>query len=91
SYLSTLTEYIDKDIDGLVMDYLAVSGSEFYLDSMSVRADIIARSAMVIFAAVTGALQLLIVCPYIKFLSVDGGVNKRILPFLLVVFVLFIA
>lgn len=91
SYLSTLTEYIDKDIDGLVMDYLAVSGSEFYLDSMSVRADIIARSAMVIFAAVTGALQLLIVCPYVKFLSVDGRVNKRILPFLLVVFVLFIA
>jgi len=50
--------------------------------------DIIARSAMVLFAAIAGALQLLIVCPYVKFLSMDGKVNKRKLPLLLVAFVL---
>ena len=91
SYLEDLRFYIDKDIDQLVMDYLATSGSDFYLDSISVRADIIARSSMVIFAAVTGALQLLIVCPYFKFLSIDGRVNKRVLPILLVIFVLLLA
>jgi len=91
SYLSPLQEYINMDIDGMVMEYLALSGSDLYTADPSVGANIIARSTMIIFAAVTGALQLLIVCPYVKFLSVNGKVNKRILPFLLVVFVLGLA
>ena len=43
---------------------------------------------MVLFASVTGALQLLIVCPRYKFLSVDGNTNKRIIPIILVLLVL---
>ena len=50
--------------------------------------EMMARNCMVLFASVTGALQLLIVCPRYKFLSVDGRTNKRLIPIFLVLLVL---
>ncbi len=56
--------------------------------SLEIKAEIVARSNLVLFCTVTGALQLLMVCPYFKFLSTNGKVNKRVLPLILVAFVL---
>ena len=64
--------------------------SDFYGDvnGLPAKAEVVSRSCMVLFCAVTGCLQLLIVCPYFKFLSTNGKVNKRKLPIILVVFIL---
>ncbi|WII07339.1 HAD-IC family P-type ATPase [Methanomassiliicoccales archaeon LGM-RCC1] len=86
---SYLQEYADRLGISLsqFVNYFLVS-MDYEYPSASAVADIVARSSMVEFAAIVGALQLLIVCPRFKFLSVDGNVNKKILPIFLVVFVL---
>ena len=73
------------DFQEVVWDYLSAGYAMEWEDDMI---EIAARTSMILFASITGALQLLLVCPYFKFLSTDGNVNKRILPLLLVCFVL---
>ncbi|MBO5547791.1 MAG: cation-transporting P-type ATPase, partial [Candidatus Methanomethylophilaceae archaeon] len=85
SYLEQFAESLGYNLREFIILFL---DSTFIYPSPESAADIAARSSMVIFAAVTGALQLLIVCPRFKFLSVDGVVNKKKLPTLLVLFVL---
>ena len=85
SYLEQFAESLGYNLREFIILFL---DSTFIYPSPESAADIAARSSMVIFAAVTGALQLLIVCPRFKFLSVDGVVNKKKLPTILVLFVL---
>jgi len=87
SYLDWVATAMGLTKEELINTYL-VSGVDYVYPSIYANSDMAARSAMVLFAAVTGALQLLMVCPYFKFLSMDGKVNKRKLPILLVIFVL---
>ena len=42
--------------------------------------EICARSSLVLFATLAGMGQILLVCPRYKFLSVDGRVNKSLVP-----------
>ena len=80
SYLESQTEFYGRTVDEIIRDLLC-------WDEPDVR-EMMARNCMVLFASVTGALQLLIVCPRYKFLSVDGNTNKRIIPIILVLLVL---
>ena len=50
--------------------------------------EIVARSAMVFFVSAAGMLQMLLVCPRYKFLSIDGRTNKSLIPIALVAFVM---
>jgi len=86
-YLIPLQDVLGKNVQEIVESYLVWSLDAPY-DALSTKAEIAARSSMVLFATCIGALQLLIVCPRYKFLSVNGDTNKRILPIILVVFVL---
>ena len=52
--------------------------------------EICARSAMVFTVSIAGILQLFLICPRFKFLSVDGRTNKSIVPTLIVLFLLFL-
>ncbi len=86
SYLGFLAEHLDMSIEDIVQQYLMTS-NDYYWDDPETYSDIAGRSAMVLFAAVTGALLLLIVCPRYRFLSIDGNLNKRILPIILLAFI----
>ncbi len=87
NYLQPLADILGMDVNEVITWYLASSANP-YDGNIEVIKDIVGRTSMVLFASVTGALQLLIVCPYFKFLSVDGNVNKRKLPILLVCFII---
>ncbi|MGN0098853.1 MAG: HAD-IC family P-type ATPase [Candidatus Methanomethylophilaceae archaeon] len=52
--------------------------------------EICARSALVFTVSIAGILQLLLICPRFKFLSVDGRTNRSFIPLLIVAFLLFI-
>ena len=85
-YLEELTDFFNMNVEEIVRKYLTwtVDGSIY---DLGVKAEIAARNAMVLFATCIGVLQILIVCPRYKFLSVNGKTNKRILPIFLVVFI----
>ncbi|MBR4244053.1 MAG: HAD-IC family P-type ATPase [Candidatus Methanomethylophilaceae archaeon] len=87
-YLEPLAELLGVSIDDVITNNLATSAEPYTPGNISVIQDIVGRTCMVLFASVTGAIQLLIVCPYFKFLSVDGNVNKRKLPIILVCLIL---
>ena len=87
-YLEPLAEMLGISVDDVISLNLATSAEPYTPGNISVIQDIVGRTCMVLFASVTGALQLLIVCPYFKFLSVDGNVNKRKLPIILVCLIL---
>jgi cation-transporting ATPase E len=59
------------DVEEL-LDHLSWSGSEVE--------EICARSSLVLFATLAGMGQILLVCPRYKFLSLDGRVNKSLVP-----------
>ena len=86
-YLIPLQDVLGKNVQEIVETFLVWSSDAPY-DALSTKAEIVARSSMVLFATCIGTLQLLIVCPRYKFLSVNGETNKRILPIILVVLVL---
>lgn len=50
--------------------------------------EIIARSAMLFFITIAGILQMLLIAPRYRILSVDGRTNKSLIPLILVAFVL---
>ena len=86
SYLAGLTDLFNLDVPGIIDKYLVwQSGSYSPADADS---EIIARNCLVLYATLTGAIQLLIVCPRFKFLSTDGNINKRLLPIILVVVII---
>jgi len=84
SYIDGLTDFFHMSKDEIIKNFLVwrIDGSDINYS------EIVARNCMVLFASITGALQLLIVCPRYKFLSPDGRLNKRKLPIILVAFVL---
>jgi len=87
SYLESLASMRQMSLDDFIDTFLSAD----YLynpDAPISYADILARTAMILTAGVTGALQLLIVCPFFKFLSADGKTNKRLLPIFLVAIIL---
>ena len=49
--------------------------------------EVIARSAMLFFVTIAGILQMLLIAPRYKFLSIDGRTNKSLIPISLVVLV----
>lgn len=49
--------------------------------------EIIARSAMLFFISIAGILQLVLIAPRYKFLSVDGRTNKSLIPVALIALV----
>ena len=59
------------DVEEL-LDHLSWSGSEVE--------EICARSSLVLFTTLAGMGQILLVCPRYKFLSLDGRVNKSLVP-----------
>ncbi len=69
--LQQVPDSIAETVDELI-DRLSWNGSSV--------AEICARSAMVLTVTVAGVLQLVLVSPRWKFLSVDGNVNKSLLP-----------
>jgi len=85
-YLETVASYMGMDVEEFFMTYLVWNNS-YPIDDPYTICEVYARNAMVIFAALTGALQLLIVCPRYKFLSANGSTNKRILPLFLVLLI----
>jgi cation-transporting ATPase E len=84
SYLQGVADLRQTTIPDFIDTYLSAD-SVYDPDYPSSYADILARTSMVLTAATVGVLQLLIVCPFFKFLSMDGKTNKRILPLFLVV------
>jgi len=86
-YLKPLADILGMDIEDIINTYLISDNAYEYPDPWAFK-DIISRTAMVLFAAITGALQLLIVCPRFKFFSVDGNTNNRTLPLILVILVI---
>lgn len=85
-YLKTLEDMMEISIPDAVEDYLMADHS-YEWDDPYTYSDIAARTSMVLTVAIAGALQLLIVCPYFRFLSVDGNLNKRKLPLILLVLI----
>ncbi len=87
SYLADQTDFFGRTVDEIIERYLVWLPHPDITD-INVKAEIMARNCMVLYASVTGALQILIVCPYFKFLSADGNTNKRILPIFLVALII---
>ncbi len=52
--------------------------------------EIIARSAMLFFITAAGILQMLLIAPRYKFLSIDGRTNKSIIPLALIAIVVLV-
>ncbi len=88
SYLQYVADLREMSVPDFIDIFLSAD-RVYDPDDPTSYADILARTAMVLTAALTGTLQLLIVCPFFKFLSVDGKTNKRILPIFLVSLILF--
>jgi cation-transporting ATPase E len=87
SYLQFAADTLNISLEEFLALYMS-SVSVFDLQDIHCICDIVARTNLVLCASVAGAIQLLIVCPYFKFLSVDGKTNKKKLPFILVALVL---
>ena len=86
SYLESQTDFYQASVEEIVQTLLLWEPADDIYD-IDVKAELIARTSMVLFASLIGAAQLFIVCPRFKFLSVDGNVNKRILPIFLVLLI----
>ena len=75
-------DYMQQFVSEPILEYMAWSNSG--------PEEICARSAMVFTVSIAGVLQLLLICPRFKFLSVDGRTNKSIIPLLIVLLMLFL-
>ena len=64
-----------SDVDALLM-HMSWSGSGWE--------EICARSAMLLFVTIAGVGQIMMVSPYFRFMSVDGSVNKSLLPWFVI-------
>ncbi len=74
----------------LDIDYDAIAAmfghsTEYYFGAGGIwegmsEAEVAARTMMVLFASVGGLLQIFIICPRWKFMSVDGRTNKSLVP-----------
>ncbi len=87
SYLENQVTFWNQSVDEIANSHLVWNSSYDY-STLEAQREMAARNCMVLFASVIGALQLLIVCPRYKFLSMDGRVNKSILPIFLEILVL---
>ena len=81
-----MSQFVSADIlskyNDDIIEYMGWAGSS--------AEEICARSAMVFTVSIAGILQLFLICPRFKFLSVDGRTNKSIVPTLIVLFLLFL-
>ena len=81
-----MSQFVSADIlskyNDDIIEYMGWAGSSVE--------EICARSAMVFTVSIAGILQLFLICPRFKFLSVDGRTNKSIVPTLIVLFLLFL-
>ena len=81
-----MSQFVSADIlskyNDDIIEYMGWAGSS--------AEEICARSAMVFTVSIAGILQLFLICPRFKFLSVDGRTNKSIVPTLIVFFLLFL-
>ena len=87
SYLESQTSFYGKSIEEIV-DYYLLWQPATDIEDISVKAEIMARNCMVLYASLIGAIQVLIVCPRFKFLSADGKINTRKLPIILVIIII---
>ena len=81
-----MSQFVSADIlskyNDDIIEYMGWAGSS--------AEEICARSSMVFTVSIAGILQLFLICPRFKFLSVDGRTNKSIVPTLIVLFLLFL-
>lgn len=62
----------------------------FWGHGVGIATEINSRSALVFFVTIAGILQLLLISPRYKFLSMDNITNKSLMPIGLVIFLFFI-
>lgn len=72
--------YGTVDIPLIINDYLSWNGSGIE--------EIAARTSMVLFLSIGGLLQIFLICPRWKFMSVDGRTNKSLVPVVITLLIL---